>query len=479
MLSNRKLRRRSFLKHIAAGAGLLAMHGMQEYETEAGESDKAKLNTRQSHHPDRCIFINLVGGLSQYDLFYPKPKINELDGEDLPAELLKQFRFPGGKKFERSSVQIKGTPWKFEKHGNSGMDFSELLPHIANHADRLTMIRTMHTSEIVHAPAQTLFQTGFPRDGHPSIGSWLQYGWGNIHQDLPNFIVLWAGDTEYYSPSLWGSGFLPGKHAGVRLSPGEVPPTYRTPPGIPPEIQDHTFGGISDLNRIRRQQIAVPELDDRIAAYELAFRMQTSAPEVLEFRQEPKHILELYGIKDLADKKAFANHCLLARRFIERGVRFVNLYHSHWDHHGAIDDRLPKSCEQVDQPVAALLTDLAQRGLLESTLVVFGTEFGRTPFSEFQNQIVPKGAEFGPGRDHHGHAFTIWMAGAGLKPGFIYGETDELGWAPVENPVHIHDLQATLLHLFGFDHKQLTYRHAGRDFRLTDVGGSVVHDILI
>src|SRR6185436_14787402 len=374
------------------------------------------------------------------------------------------------------------SPRKFSKYGQSGMDLSDLLPRLGACADDIALIRSMHTDQFNHHPGQLMMNCGVATFGRPSMGAWLNYGLGAESKDLPGYVVLNAGRGLSGGASLWSSGFLPSNYQGVVFrNSGDPVLNLSNPPGITAEMQHYGLDTINDLNRLHHKQVRDPEIASRIASYELAFRMQTAAPELIDLSKESKQTLEAYGI-DREDPKvktdrgggpgqfrAFARNCLLARRLVERGVRFVNLYHASWDHHSNLDVELGFNATMSDQPIAALLKDLKQRGLLDSTLVVWGSEFGRTPLGE--NRVGYKAVT---GRDHHPFAFSLWMAGGGVKGGQVIGETDEIGWNVVKDPIHVNDFHATLLRLFGFDHERLTYRFQGRDFRLTDVAGKVV-----
>ena len=472
------LTRRDFLATSASGLGLLAMASLlreQGLLAAAIGSAGTPRPTKVAHFPGKarsCIFIFMEGAPSQMDLFDPKPKLNELNGQKLPESMTKQVRFAF---IQKESAVLMGSPRKFRKYGQCGMELSDLLPHLSKCVDDIAFVRSMHTDQFNHHPGQLMMNTGSGNFGRPSIGSWLNYGLGTECRNLPGYVVLTAGRGLSGGATLWSSGFLPSNYQGVLFrSKGDPVLNLSNPPGITPEMQHHGIEAIGD-----------PEISARIASYELAFRMQTAAPELMDLSSESQATLDAYGVdredmKIKADRaggpgqyRAFARNCLLARRMVERGVRFVNLYHASWDHHSNLDAELAFNSGMADQPIAALLKDLKERGLLDSTLVVWGSEFGRTPLGENR-----KGYAKVTGRDHHPFAFTIWMAGGGVKGGQIIGETDEIGWNVLKDPVHINDFHATLLHLFGFDHTELTYRFQGRDFRLTDVAGNVVKKLL-
>ena len=471
--------RRQFFCRCSTGMGVMALASLlQDNALGAltGEPDALAVGGRPTHFAPkakRIIFLHMAGAPSQLDLFDPKPKLKELDGKPIPDELVKNERFA----FIRGTPMVLPSPYEFVQKGQSGAVFSNLLPHISTIADDITIIRSMKTDHFNHAPAQLFVHTGSQLPGRPSMGSWVTYGLGSENKDLPGFVVLTSGPNgPDAGNTLWSSGFLPTVHQGVQFRSRGDPVLYvSNPPGVSPITRRQSLEAVRDLNRINLGRVGDPEIATRIAQYEMAYRMQTSVPELMDIASEPKEIHELYGIEP--GKTSFANNCLLARRLIERGVRFVQLYHWGWDSHGTgsnddIVTSLPARCKECDQPSAALVKDLKQRGLLDDTLVIWGGEFGRTPMNEARNN-----SKF-LGRDHHPHAFTIWMAGGGVKRGFTLGATDELGYHVTEDAVHVHDLQATILHLLGLDHEKLTYRFQGRNFRLTDVFGNVVHKVI-
>ncbi len=469
--------RRDFLTTSASGLGLAALSSML-----SAEQADSPLATKPPHFAPKaknCIFLLQAGAPSQLDLFDPKPKLNELHGKPLPSELLEKVRFAFIKK---ESAVLMGTARKWSKHGECGMDFSDFLPNIATCADDILMIRSMFSEQFNHHPGQLLLSSGRGTFGLPTVGSWLTYGLGTESQNLPGYVVLTSGRGSSGGSSLWSSGFLPSHYAGVLFrNEGEPILNLTNPTGLPDELQRRGLDALRTLNENRYSEMVDPEIASRIASYELAFRMQSSAPELIDLRGESASTLADYGVERAQHPKAtgrgnvanahlsFARNCLLSRRMVERGVRFVNIIYEAWDQHSDLDQDLRYNSWVVDQPIAALLKDLKQRGLLDSTLVVWGSEFGRTPLGENRN-----GRDANTGRDHHPFAFTLWMAGGGIKGGQVYGETDELGWGITKDPVHINDMHATMLHLFGMDHLRLTHRHQGRDFRLTDVGGKIM-----
>jgi hypothetical protein len=422
----------------------------------------------------RVIYLFQSGGPSQLDLYDHKPLLLAKTGEQLPDSVRGGQRLTG-MSGNQSSIPLVGSPFTFTQYGESGAWLSDLLPHTAKIADRLCFIRSMHTESINHGPGVTFMQSGSQIPGRPSIGAWLDYGLGNEHDELPSFVVLITKNKggQPLMSHLWGAGFLPTKHQAVRFRSGGDPVLYVTnPPGVSSENRRQLLDGLRALHE--HQFVGTPdaEITARIANYEMAFRMQASVPEVTDFSTEPAHVLDMYG-PDAKDPGTFAANCLLARRLAERGVRFIQLYHQDWDHHGGLRGGIRQECRQTDQPAAALVQDLALRGMLDDTLVIWGGEFGRTNYCQ---GLYKPGAEFG--RDHHPRCFTIWMAGGGIKPGMTYGETDDLGYNIVKDGVHVHDFHATLLHLLGIDHERLTYKFQGRRYRLTDVHGTVVKDIL-
>jgi uncharacterized protein (DUF1501 family) len=415
------------------------------------------------------------------DLYDPKPKLNALDGQPLPDSMLANMRFAF---LAKESARLMGSPRTFRPHGQCGMELSDLLPHIGSIADDICLIRSMHTDQFNHVPGQLLMNTGSAISGRPSLGSWLSYGLGSVNRNLPEFVVLvCVGRGVPGGSASWSSGFLPSHHSGVMFRNEGTPVlNLDLPAGVTAGMQRRTITGVNELNALRQAEAADPEIESRIAAYELAFRMQTASPELMDLSGETQETLDLYGV-NRAEPKApggnplggtglfgtFARNCLMARRLVERGVRVVQVIHASWDHHSNLDRDLPHNCLMADQPIAALIQDLKRRGLLEDTLVVCGSEFGRTALGENR-----PGSRSITGRDHHPNAFSLWLAGGGVKGGQVIGETDDIAWNVARDPVHVHDLHATLLHLFGYDHTQLTYRFQGRDYRLTDVHGHLV-----
>jgi uncharacterized protein (DUF1501 family) len=412
------------------------------------------------------IYIHLVGGPSHLDLFDFKPELQKRNGEQCPDEMFKGKQLA----FIRSHPKLLGpsrdAKLQFKSCGESGIGLSNLLPNLQTVVDDMCFVRTVHTEQFNHAPAQMFMQTGFARFGRPSMGSWVNYGLGSENENLPGFVVMVTGQYPGAGNSIFGSGFLPSVYQGVEFrSSGDPVLFLSNPKGMDDGSRKRMVDRVNRLNQLQLKDVGDPEIATRISQYEMAYRMQSSVPELMDTKSESKAMHALYGSRP--GKASFANNCLLARRLVERGVRFVQLFDQGWDHHGGVFKSLPGKCKQVDRPLAALIKDLKSRGLLDETLIVWGSEFGRTPMAQ------------GSGRDHHAHAFTLWMAGGGVKGGTTYGETDELGYRPVENPVHVHDFNATIMHLLGMDHEQLTFRYQGRPFRLTDIAGQVVRDICV
>lgn len=468
--------RRYFLHQASLGLGGIALQSLLADETRAGDTvtiDPSRpLDARKPAREARAkqvIYLFMAGGPSQLELFDDKPKLRELNGQKPPASLLSGRRFA----FLKGNETLLGNTRKFAQYGECGMTLSDQLPHHRQLVDDVCWLRGMSTDVFNHGPAKILMNTGFPAPGRPSMGAWVTYGLGSPSRDLPGFVVLQSGPRgPRGGASLWSSGFLPTSFQGVPFrGKGDPILHLRSPAGIDRTQERDFYNTVAGLNQARLADTGDPEILTRINAYEMAFRMQASAPELMELSQESQQTLDAYGVK--LGQPSYAANCLLARRLIERGVRFVQLYHTNWDSHGGPGENLnadfEKVCRDVDQASVALLLDLKQRGLLEDTIVVWGGEFGRTPMGEARDTI---------GRDHHVDAFTMWVAGGGFKPGYLHGSTDDLGFGVVEGNVHVHDLHATLLHQLGFDHEQLTYRFQGRDFRLTDIHGQVVREVL-
>ncbi|MGB7327799.1 MAG: DUF1501 domain-containing protein [Rubripirellula sp.] len=462
-------RRRWFLQQCGIGLGSVALTSLMAPSSANAASADAMdpLAPKAPHFPAKIknvIVLFMGGGPSQFELFDHKPTLAKMDGTLPPKELLDGYRAA----FINPNSKLLGPKFKFAKHGQSGAEISELLPYTSSIVDDLCIVRSMKTDAFNHAPAQLLMSTGSQQFGRPSMGSWLTYGLGSESKDLPAFVVFNSGKK---GPSAgagnWNSGFLPTLHSGVEFRSSGDPVLYLSnPPGMSASTQRRTLDTVNDLNRHRLDVVGDPEIATRVNSYEMAFRMQASAPEAMAIGNEPEHILKMYGAKP--GEMSFANNCLLARRLVQRGVRFVQLFHESWDQHGGLTSAIKENCLDTDQGCAALVKDLKQHGLLDETLVIWGGEFGRTPMVQGGND----------GRDHHPNSFSMWMAGGGLKAGTVFGSTDELGFNVAENPVHVHDLHATILHLLGFDHKRLTYRFQGRDYRLTDVHGERVDGIL-
>jgi hypothetical protein len=426
----------------------------------------------------RCIYLFMEGGPSQMDLFDPKPKLTELDNQPMPESILKEIKFAF---IQKESARLMGSPRTFRRYGECGMHLSDFLPHLSTCVDDIALVRSMHGEQFNHLPGQLMMLSGSALQGWPTLGSWLNYGLGSESQNLPSYVVLATlGRGLPGGASSWSSGFLPSQFSGTLFrNQGSPVLNLANPPGLSRKVQARSLQAINELNRFRLDKTGNPEVASRIKAYELAFRMQQTAPELLDLSTETKATLDEYGVtrEDASDKSGFlgsyARNCLLARRMIERGVRFVTLFLSTWDHHSNLDSGLKRNTMISDQPVAALLKDLKRRGLLDETLVVWGGEFGRTPLGE--NRVNFKKVT---GRDHHPYSFSMWLAGGGVKGGQVIGETDDIGWGVAKDPVHVHDMHATILRLFGLDHTRLTYRFQGRDFRLTDVAGKVVEQLL-
>lgn len=470
------LTRRQFFGRASQGIGLAALATMLNSESAAKERAGSVLAAVPHFAPraKRVIFLLQSGAPSQIDLFDPKPLVNERHGQEVPESVLMGQRLTTMTS-DQESKPLTASPFSFSRHGACGTELSELLPHTAKVADELCIVRSMYTEAINHDPAITFIQTGSEQPGRPSMGAWVNYGLGSESEDLPGFVVLLSGGSPGDQPlfgRLWGSGFLPGKHQGVKFRGGADPILYLSnPPGIDRAMRRDMLDGVAELNRLQQEAFGDPEINARIEQFELAYRMQNAIPRVADLSDEPVHTFDQYG-DDAKKPGTYAANCLLARRLVERGVRFVQLYHRGWDHHTNIVSRIKGKCEQTDQPSAALVADLRQRGLLDDTLIIWAGEFGRTVFCQGKLSTDDWG------RDHHPRCFSIWLAGGGVRGGLTYGATDAFSYNIAEDPVHIHDLQATILHCLGLDHQRLTFRFQGRDHRLTDVAGRVVHTIL-
>ena len=481
--------RREFLTTSASGLGLAGLGAMLSEDGLLSKANAADTTTNPlaakptNYLPKAksCIFIFNAGAPSHLDLFDPKPKLNELNGKKLPDSLLKNVRFAFIKK---DGAVLMGSNRKYNRHGECGTEFSDYLPNIGSCADDILLVRSMHSEQFNHHPGQLLMQCGRGTFGLPTMGSWLTYGLGSESKNLPGYVVLTSGRGSSGGATLWQNGFLPSTYAGVLFrNSGEPVLNLSNPDGLPPELQRKGLEILGKVNEGRYQEVHDPEIASRIANYELAYRMQTAAPELIDLSSESKETQELYGVGRAEPKSggrgkfgnthdSFSRNCLLARRLVERGVRFVNIVYASWDHHSNLDNELRYNSGVVDQPIAALIKDLKQRGMHDDTLVVWGCEFGRTPLGE--NRRGGKAT----GRDHHPYSFSMFMSGGGIKGGQVYGKSDDVGWGVAEDGVHVNDLHATMLHLFGLDHLKLTYRFQGRDFRLTDVGGNVINQWL-
>jgi hypothetical protein len=477
------LTRRQFFGRTATGIGALALGSLLNERLFAADVDPA--STAHGILPalhfapkaKRVIYLFMSGGPSHIDLFDYKPELRKHHGQELPASIRMGQRVTGMTSGQ-SSFPCVAPMFEFSQHGKSGTWISELLPHTATIVDDIALIKTLNTEAINHDPATTFIQTGHQQPGRPSLGAWLSYGIGTENQQLPAFVVLISQgsgnktDQPIFS-RLWGSGFLPSQHQGVRFRSGADPVLYLSnPSGVDSQTRRRMLDAVDQLNQMAKKSFGDPEINTRIAQYEMAYRMQTSVPDLTDLSKEPKHILDMYGIDEKGTDGGYARNCLLARRMVERGVRFVQLMHRGWDQHNNLPKQIRGQCKDVDQPSAALIKDLKARGLLDDTLVIWGGEFGRTVYS--QGTLTKDNH----GRDHHGRCFTMWMAGGGIKPGISYGETDDYCYNIVKDPVHIHDFNATILHTMGIDHTKLTFKFQGRHFRLTDVHGDVVKGIL-
>jgi hypothetical protein len=467
-----QLLRRAFLRNGSLG-GIAAASLLGH--TPAAKGEEQQKEPHFEPKAKRVIYLFQSGGPSQLELLDYKPKLKDLHGTELPDSIRNGQRLTGMTSGQKS-FPVVSPKFSFQQAGSNGGWYSELLPHTAGIADDLCVVRSMHTEAINHDPAITFIQTGSQQPGRPSIGSWLSYGLGSEAEDLPAFVVMISHGTgrdanQGLLDRLWGSGFLPSSHQGVKFRSGTEAVLYlNDPPGLRRSMRREMLDRLQTLNKLEFEREGDPEIAARISQYEMAFRMQSSVPDLTDLSDETEKTFELYG-PDAKKPGTFAANCLLARRMVERGVRFVQLYHRGWDNHGNLPSNIPKQCKDIDQPQAALVKDLKERGLLDDTIVIWGGEFGRTVYSQGSLQDDY-------GRDHHGRCFSMWMAGGGFKPGANVGQTDDYGYNIVEQPVHIHDLQATLLHCLGFDHERLTYRYQGRDFRLTDVHGKVCRELL-
>lgn len=477
--------RRDFLSQFAYGVGGIALADLlnsatagtvPDGQTPHTDADRPTGILRERHHPARAkriIFLFQSGGPSQLELWDPKPVLLQRQGQQLPDSVRGQQRLTG-MSGNQSSLPLVGSPFPFAQHGEAGTWVSDLLPHTSKIVDDLCVVRSMFTEAINHGPGVTFMQTGSQLPGRPSVGAWLDYGLGSDNQDLPSYVVMVSknGSGQPLAARLWGSGFLPSKFQGVQFRSGPDPILYlNNPPGIDNPGRREMLDALAQLHQIEMQRTENQELENKIAQHELAFRMQASIPDVVDFADEPQHVLESYG-PDVKDPGTFAANCLLARRLAQRGVKFIQLFHPGWDQHGGLPAGIKAQCQATDQPSAALVADLKRTGLLEDTLVVWAGEFGRTNYC--QGKWVP--GDFG--RDHHPRCYSIWLAGGGVKAGTTIGTTDDFGYNITDSPIHVHDLHATMLHLLGIDHLKLTYKYQGRHFRLTDVHGNVVRQIL-
>jgi len=468
--------RRQFFGRAATGIGTMALASLLSEVAEAAPAKLAARGALPALHvapkAKRVIYLFQSGGPSQLDLFDYKPRLRDENGKELPDSVRMGQRLTGMTSGQKSKP-VAASIFQFAQHGKSGAWVSDLLPHTAKIVDDISIIRSMTTDAINHDPAVTFCQTGNQQPGRPTMGAWLSYGLGSENRDMPAFVVLLSGQSgQNLHTRYWESGFLPSIHQGVQFRAKGDPVLFLSnPTGMAPNVRRRVLDGIGELNRMKLEAIGDPEIATRIEQYEMAFRMQTSVPELMDLSKEPASTFELYG-PEAKIPGTFAANCLLARRMAERNVRFVQLYHRDWDHHGGLPGGIRQQCKQTDQPSAALVHDLKQRGLLDDTLVIWGGEFGRTVYS--QGDLTKENY----GRDHHGRCYTMWLAGGGIKSGVVYGETDDFGYNIVKDPVPVHDLHATLFHLLGIDHTKLTYRFQGRDFRLTDVEGNLVKSIL-
>ncbi|WP_435007850.1 DUF1501 domain-containing protein [Tundrisphaera lichenicola] len=473
------MNRRDFFGRFGLGLGGAALSTLLRGEASGATADGtnpfrgALPGPHFAPKAKRIIYLFMSGGPSQLDLFDYKPVLNERNGQDLPDSVRQGQRLTGMSS-NQATLPLAGSAFKFAQHGQSGTWMSDLLPWTSKVADELCVIRSLHTEAINHDPAITFFQTGSQLAGRPSFGSWLSYGLGSVNENLPAFVVLISKDRidQPLYARLWGNGFLPSIHQGVQFRNGKDPVLYlENPGGVSSVARRKMLDRLAELHALQFEDLGDPEINARVAQYEMAFRMQSSVPEVMDVAGESDEVFELYGA-EARKPGTFAANCLLARRLAERDVRFIQLYHPGWDHHGNLPKGIRRQAQDVDQASYALITDLKRRGLLDETLVVWGGEFGRTNYS--QGKLTPTDY----GRDHHPRCFSIWMCGGGVKPGMTFGATDDFGYNVAENPVHVHDLQATLLHLLGIDHEKMTYKFQGRNYRLTDVHGHLVKECL-
>ena len=471
---NNLISRRYFVQECGIGLGKIAAAGLlaNSFPSLAKANDTQEAVAPKSPHfkpkARAVIHLFMAGAPSQLELFDPKPTLTKLEGKPLPKSIIGDQRYA----FIQPDAAVLGPRFKFNRYGESGAEFGSPLEPLGRVADDLCIVKSVTTDQFNHAPAQTFLNSGFAQPGRPCLGSWAIYGLGAEARDLPAFVVMSTGGGISGGTSLWSSGFLPTVYSGVRIRNGATPIlNVKTPEAFQGAVQQDTFDLINKLNKMRYSKIGDPEIATRIASFEMAAKLQTSAPELMDLTSESKQTLDLYGCSP--QEPSFARACLLARRMVERGVRFINIYHSGWDAHSDVEGNTRNNCNATAKASAALVQDLKQRGMLDSTLVIWGGEFGRTPMVETNPSLGRRA-----GRDHHPQAFTMWMAGGGVKPGLTYGATDEFGFNITENPVHVHDLQATILHTLGFDHERLTFHHNGRDYRLTDVHGKVIKDLL-
>ena len=476
-----QMTRRHFLSRTSTGIGVAALSSLLpnvlKPSTNSNFDDIKKLIPHHAPKAKRVIYLFQSGGPAQMELFDYKPLLQKKEGEELPGSIRMGQRLTG-MTANQGTFPLKGASWNFQQYGNSGAWVSDLLPYTSKIVDELCFVKSLHTEAINHDPAMTFFQTGSQQSGRPSMGSWLSYGLGSDNNNLPGVCVLLSkgtgkiADAQPLAARLWGNGFLPSFHQGVQFRSGKDPVLYlQNPDGITGMDRRKMLNYLKELNKLYYDEVKDPDVRSNITQYEMAYRMQTSVPEIMDVSKEPNEVYELYGANSKIPG-TYAANCLLARRLAERDVKFIQLYHQGWDHHHNLNREIALQCQDTDQASAALVIDLKRRGLLEDTLVIWGGEFGRTNYAQDPSSTERYG------RDHHPRCFTVWMAGGGVKPGFTYGRTDEFGYNIVDNPVHVHDFQATILHLMGIDHEQLTFRHQGRRYRLTDVHGKLVKDIL-